>query len=1203
MPIFHFLAYQAACYDDLPSQHRNVGPEHFNATADLERVLARLSAEQLCNAFYGDWLLQLDSVAGPAQLQVRSFLIGGGALAANYLAELAQNADDASDGWDAEVRLCVTEDWLLVANNGRKITPGNLHGLCRFFVHRGGRTHQLDAATIGKFGIGFKSSYRIASEVRVCSWDTQSGELAFRLPISKADVPDSLPDPERQRSVVEGLRRVGAELGESGLTPDRLGYGTPEYLADGLGLPAVVARAAENLRHPARGTLFAFHLHPDGTSLVRARIAGQEADGLYELCPLFLPKLRTVGLGARELRMSIGHLNDLDGIAGRVEARKVTLRTAEDGRTSRDCFWRLRGTTPGDSWQIALHTDTEFRLRTERDPDASRSVREGGAYAFFPLNDANRDFSLRLHLHLDLPTNLSRSDWNPAETQNVRVQIGRAVAGLGEWLEANQQKYHASWGVEKLFSEQPPATAEWAHAIFTDLRSVLRNRRLLRTLWGGWRRAPEALAVRLSAASAVRNAWRELCQEVSEIGGQFPFVELSGQIDLGVPDATAEHLREFFARASEHAAPSTNFWKNMLHCVLGAEALAPKHIEEALKLIPIDCPHGAPITAATAMQRPAGVELTGAWHAAFVTTANWLQDDPRRMMSIFGEALATKVNRLREPRFSVGWDAIAERMESLATWAQHGDQFWSAPMPGPCPSSLQDEVIAALRVKDGTGRWQRVTEIWLLDSLSVPCFHGVVRPWNRGTALNNSAQSAAREKLGVWNLLAAYEAAIEAHLETGLAGRLQELFDARPAGSLDLLTDPGHRNGRNNLPAQRWKRLVQAAEYKALKEFLKRQRMVYPTAKIFLNTQNTQFPYAIRHILALLLPGFAESPPWLHAGSWALLQEHGLTQGAGFEWLGEPTVERRREWAEELLGRFYLWKDRPLEPSSLAALDAIFAEARGTWSVRLASNQPKRINELRARVVREDADVAARDFECNITHAGKVIWHAEQLPEPLAHIPNIARHAIEGQSLRLEALSTGLVVPSERVHADILSTPAVAALLEAKVRRVEYLPPPLNLRWISAGRVICEVAGAAFGFDGERLLVSRLAAAPDERQYERILTTYELVAPEDGTFRAARGDGRPADVLYREFRPAILRVLREKLVAEEGYEARHIVRELLQNAESAYASQGHAPALATVPSLERTRGIRRTGHHGVCACDALWPRLQRTGSRGQGARE
>src|SRR5205823_935675 len=138
-------------------------------------------------ALYGDWLLQLHNVGGHTQLQLRSLLIGKGALAANYLAELAQNADDAFDEREgAEVRLLVEGDWLLVSNNGRRVTAGNLRGLSRFFVHRGGKLRELDAETIGRFGIGFKSCYRIASEVLVRSWDVRS-EIVFRLPISKVE--------------------------------------------------------------------------------------------------------------------------------------------------------------------------------------------------------------------------------------------------------------------------------------------------------------------------------------------------------------------------------------------------------------------------------------------------------------------------------------------------------------------------------------------------------------------------------------------------------------------------------------------------------------------------------------------------------------------------------------------------------------------------------------------------------------------------------------------------------------------------------------------------------------------------------------------------------------------------------------------------------------------------------------------------------
>jgi hypothetical protein len=89
-----------------------------------------------------------------ALLQVRNLLIGQGALAANYLAELAQNADDASDGEEAQVRIVLNGEWLFVSNNGRKVTSLNLLGLSRFFVHAAGGVVELNEQTIGRFGIG-----------------------------------------------------------------------------------------------------------------------------------------------------------------------------------------------------------------------------------------------------------------------------------------------------------------------------------------------------------------------------------------------------------------------------------------------------------------------------------------------------------------------------------------------------------------------------------------------------------------------------------------------------------------------------------------------------------------------------------------------------------------------------------------------------------------------------------------------------------------------------------------------------------------------------------------------------------------------------------------------------------------------------------------------------------------------------------------
>ena len=151
--IFYPKAYEAAAGHALDEGA-------FETWEQLAKALDKLTPEQRCDAVYADWLLQLHSPAHQALLQIRNLLIGQGALAANYLAELAQNADDAADGKDAEVRIVLDGEWLLVANHGRKATAMNLLGLSRFFVHAAGKVRELSEETIGRFGIGFK--YAIA---------------------------------------------------------------------------------------------------------------------------------------------------------------------------------------------------------------------------------------------------------------------------------------------------------------------------------------------------------------------------------------------------------------------------------------------------------------------------------------------------------------------------------------------------------------------------------------------------------------------------------------------------------------------------------------------------------------------------------------------------------------------------------------------------------------------------------------------------------------------------------------------------------------------------------------------------------------------------------------------------------------------------------------------------------------------------------
>jgi hypothetical protein len=164
MPIFHQHAFLAG---NDGKDSRWLRPEHCANVQGLSAALDRLCPEQRCDALYADWLLQLNNPARQALLQVRNLLLGQGALAANYLAELAQNADDASDAREAQIRIALDGDWLLVSNDGRKVTSLNLLGLRRFFVHAAGEVVELTEQTIGRFGIGFLN--RATASPRRCS--------------------------------------------------------------------------------------------------------------------------------------------------------------------------------------------------------------------------------------------------------------------------------------------------------------------------------------------------------------------------------------------------------------------------------------------------------------------------------------------------------------------------------------------------------------------------------------------------------------------------------------------------------------------------------------------------------------------------------------------------------------------------------------------------------------------------------------------------------------------------------------------------------------------------------------------------------------------------------------------------------------------------------------------------------------------------
>jgi hypothetical protein len=440
--IFHPKAYHAVINGD-SKLAKKLKPEHFEKYELLNDALGWLTPQQRCDAIYADWLEQINSPSGAVLLRQRDLLIQQGGLAANYLAEFAQNADDAYEGAKGgEVRIWTRPGWLLVANNGRRFTGTDLHGLCRFFAN-GSKITASTEEMIGKFGIGFKSCYRIGEEVWVSTWQNDDEDFCFRIPLCRKSLPGAHYDEDVLNRILGLLQRPNSRRSQ-----DELGFCTPEYQK---AWPKEITDELKHARGIGRqGSAFAVRLHARGAAVLRDRIQGQR-NQIYELCPLFLRKLRSIGLEDTTLTL-IGHRrgseHDLPGI---VDAECVTLETKAPNSNSR--FWVLRAAESEKPWKLALHADSNFSLSFKAEAGETTSLRDGAAYAFFPLSIP---WPFRIHLHLDLPTNLDRSNWSPDNPdEEVRKQIDTAVAALGQWLEAKHEQWRADWSIGDLIVRVP----------------------------------------------------------------------------------------------------------------------------------------------------------------------------------------------------------------------------------------------------------------------------------------------------------------------------------------------------------------------------------------------------------------------------------------------------------------------------------------------------------------------------------------------------------------------------------------------------------------------------------------------------------------------------------------------------------------------------------------------------------------------------
>ncbi len=1116
----------------------------------LGEALDLLTPEQRCDAIYADWLLQLNSPAHQALLQVRNLLIEKGALAANYLAELAQNADDASDGREAQIRIILHGEWLLVSNNGRKVTSLNLLGLCRFFVHAAGKVVKLNEQTIGRFGIGFKSCYKIASEVLVFTWDSE-GKFGFRLPICREGVAASEPDRERLERLFARLQAVGTAQFDAELRDlQYLGYCTPEFLPK---LPPELAQCSESLHQTERGALFCFHLRPDRRGEVASRITGQERE-LYELCPLFLPNLRLVQLAQHQIEMSVAGHDAAHDIAGLVEADRITLATIDisqlQRRQSKSRFWRLRGVAPGDLWQLALHADSLFRLRVEQEDDEhGTTIKDGSAYAFFPLNAVNWPF--RLHLHLKLPTNLARSDWNPDDAAQIEEQIRRAVAGLAAWLEKHTDKWHPNWRLESLVARLPNHNECWALLIWGRLRNEANQKALIRTLTGYFTSSANAKSVSLAPTVEARAAWRTILRAIPK-GNSLPqLVEAGSDVLLAAHETTSRELADLCVAACQVQRRNNELQRAGLIAILAVRSITSRAIGQVISAIECEMKDGTTCPLRELFEQPGGAELSAAWHETLSMLARW----PNRVdwgdYSFFASTLKLQLEKLAIPQFNPNWREIHSRLNSEAAWAQHGEIFWKTPRLR-CPESFCDSVLACIRVPAGDGHWLEITDLWLENDTPVTCFAGLLSKWP--LTYTDKERKRITERLKEWGLFESWERRAKTRLRNELPGALTRALaeNCQQDAFSRVFTDAFEhaRSGLNDA----WKAIVVEAEKVAVHRFLtERQHEDGLQDKILLSSQ---IPGSVRAAMALL-PGHQDAPPWLTEAAWKLIRTLGLLDECTFCYLtSEVWAQNKTERGRELLENFYCWTAICLSEAQADGLNQLVSVAsmaqRKDWTVGLSAHKRRPLRQL--RLASPASPNPTVDERLTSRLLKKADWRVELLPSALAKVPAVAEACVQMNRLKLEAKLEMLTpIDSDQLMEDLRGDTDVIEALTNGMRRLFGSPMELNLSWLYEDEVAAVLNNADFVISGDKLVVNRYRAPADEAQCRRILAAFETHATPPPGYAADQCLSPFAR--YQRHREAIRSTLLAELVAKVGYEKHHVLRELMQNAESAYASK------------------------------------------------
>ena len=353
-----------------------------------------------------------------------------------FVNEFLQNADDAGA---RRVRFEFLPDEIRVANDGHAFTPENLHALCSY--NESDKTLQ-EGRQIGRFGMGFKTVFRVTARPEVFTFDGATGfRLAFRF-----FEPRGLDVRHFERLQAECEFDYSAHIG-SEIRPEHhshVGYILPEPVRFDEELAEAVGCDLS-----AYGSFFRLPLTSPGVE------QDLSEKGIEQVVPvdtfLFLRRVCDLTLVDRtgEAERRVRYVKEEPRTVGELDSgvvRRLIVRVEGVEEPARE--WLLFEGRPSavdrrrfgdlDVWiRELLPEQLTFALAAPLTPDGRFEPRReaetgatGRVFAFLPVKSAFSGISL----DLDAPFNLTNNRAHVSDDLFNRTLVAHAADGLAELL-------------------------------------------------------------------------------------------------------------------------------------------------------------------------------------------------------------------------------------------------------------------------------------------------------------------------------------------------------------------------------------------------------------------------------------------------------------------------------------------------------------------------------------------------------------------------------------------------------------------------------------------------------------------------------------------------------------------------------------------------------------------------------------------------